>query len=133
MKQKITQRELKAIRKAIEAIPGRYDTGDTLPVAIALPHDCDNETLQYAHQLIFALRKVNCNANISFILTFPRDLTSHKPYEVLSFIPIATPCIRVYAQQRVLKTTRAKRAGSIIKNWWYALWTNAVTAEASAA
>lgn len=133
MKRKITQRELKKIRKAIEAVPGRYPTGDTLHVAIALPHACDNETVQYAHQLIFALRKVNCNANISFILTFPRDLTSDKPYEVLPYIPVASPCIRVYAQNNIAPSSRLQRARNTLKSWWYTLWLSTNIREKSAA
>ncbi len=133
MKRKITQRELKQIRKAIEAVPGRYDTGDTLQVAIALPHACDDETLQYAHQLIFALRKVNCNATISFILTYPRDLTHDKPYEVLPYIPVASPCIRVYAQQNITGSNRIQKTRDKLKNWWYTLWLRAAATEKSAA
>lgn len=133
MKRRISRKELKQIRKAVEALPGRYGTGEVIPVSIALPDPCDNETRQYAHQLIVGLRTVKCEANISFILSFSRYVTSDKPYEVLREIPLATPCIRVYAQKGRKSSTRYQRLTQSVKQWWNQLRLKAVAIERAAA
>lgn len=116
MKKRISKRELKRIRRDIEALPGRYDTGQVIPVSIALPEPCDCETREYADYLIRELKKVKCNATISYILSFSRQVTSDKPYEVLPKIPIATPCIRVYPHRGHKQGNLLERIQHTIKN-----------------
>lgn len=99
MKRKISRMELKQIRKAIEVLPEVQSYSGFIQVSLALPEPCDAETRAFADTMIAGLRKVKCLATISFILSFSCYEVSEKSYEVLTKVPIATPCIRIYAQK----------------------------------
>lgn len=116
IKNKISLRELKQIRKAIEAVLGKNEGSDVLYVSIILPHECSALTSEFAQQLIIALRKVNCNATISPLLSFSGNIVLDKPYEILSYIPIASPCIRVYEQKQSRLSGWFALAKHFIKN-----------------
>lgn len=124
MKKSFTHRELRRIRKEISRVPGRYDTGKQLYVAIALPFDGNEATTDYAYALMLALKRVDCVANINMLLSFSRDIVADKPYEVLPYISIATPCIRVYNQRKPAQSGNLAVLLNQIKHYWNNLFTH---------
>jgi uncharacterized protein YejL (UPF0352 family) len=115
MKHKFSLSELKQIRKAIEAVLDKHEGNDVLYVSIILPHECSVLTSEFAQQLAVALTNVNCRATISSLLSFSGAIPSGKPYEVLRYIPIASPCIRVY-EQKHYRPGRLSLVRSV-RNW----------------
>ena len=95
-KERISNKQLAELRKALEAVPGRMDSGEVIHVAIALPEPCSAATRAYAEELIKRLRTVKCEASISFVLSFPASVKSDKRYEVLQGVPVGRAVVRIY-------------------------------------
>ena len=95
-KERISTKQLAELRRALEAVPGRMDSGEVIHVAIALPEPCSAVTREYAEYLIDRLKTVKCEASVCFVLSFPASVRSEKRYEVMPVVPLGRAVIRVY-------------------------------------